>query len=129
MDNIKYMKYSNIAEFIEFVINQFEGVEFVHEYNDSDEMHLFKLKDPQIYRSKAFQRIEMEAVFYFLRKKMIAVLFVDPEDDLIQFSNFEIYNQLEANSNQDKSQLLVLQGDNCFLEAVVDCNNECTSAA
>ncbi|AFC24532.1 hypothetical protein [Saprospira grandis] len=123
------MKYSNIAEFIEFVINQFEGVEFIHEYNDSDEMHLFKLKDPQIYRSEAFQKIEMEAVFYFLRKKMIAVLFVDPEDDLIQFSNFEIYNQLEANSNQDKSQLLVLQGDNCFLEAAVDCNNECTSAA
>lgn len=123
------MKYSNIAEFIEFLINQFEGVEFIHEYNDSDEMHLFKLKDPQIYRSEAFQKIEMEAVFYFLRKKMIAVLFVDPEDDLIQFSNFETYSQLETNSSQFEPQLIVLQGDNYFFETVVDCNNECTSAA
>lgn len=123
------MSYSTVPEFIQEMLNCFVDIEFIYEWDAIAEQHLFKLKDVETYESEAFEEFEQEAAAYFLDEKNLELLFVHPEDDLIQFSNFETYSQLETNSSQFEPQLIVLQGDNCFLEAAVDCNNECTSAA
>lgn len=106
-----------INRIIEQMLERFEGIEFLYEFDSDTKDHLFKVLNPNLYYSESFQSFRNDALIGFVGNNFESLLFVDPDDDFIIFANPQKFSaSFEPLSEEQKSYDALFSGGSLFLD-------------